>query len=101
MELNTAVLDQILGGCKSLKDAEGLYSQLLQEAKTAEELRIAQAVLLPLVEGLSLEQTASVIGRGIRQTCALRRRFIRIANGTLEAPRSKRALRNRAYNTLF
>ena len=30
MELNTAVLDQILGACKSLKDAEGLYSQLLQ-----------------------------------------------------------------------
>ena len=32
--------------------------ELLRSAKTAEELRRAQAVLLPLDLGLSLEQTA-------------------------------------------
>lgn len=36
--------------------------QALREAKTVEELRQAQAVILPLVLGASIEQTASVLG---------------------------------------
>jgi Winged helix-turn helix len=73
---------------------------LLLRAKTADELRTAQAVLLPLALGLSLEQTALAIGRSVTATCAIRMRFCRIADGVVEPPRSKRELRNRAHATL-
>ena len=49
----------------------------LAKAKTAEELRQAQAVLLPLVFGLSLQQTAEAIGKSLRWTTQLRGEFIR------------------------
>ena len=46
------------------------------QATTLDELRQAQAVLLPLLYGLSLEQTAQVIGLSPGWACQLRRRFI-------------------------
>jgi transposase len=70
--------------------------QLLHQAKTAEQLRVAQAVLLPLELGLSLDETARAIGRSKSVTCTLRTRFGKIATGVQAAPRSKRQLRNRA-----
>ena len=73
---------------------------LMQQAKTADELRTAQAVLLPLVLGLSLEQTALAIGRSTSAVCTMRMRFCRIAEGVAEPPRSKHDLRNRAHATL-
>ena len=51
--------------------------ELLVNASTIEELRQAQAVVLPLEFGLSMEQTASAIGTSIGWACQLRRRFIR------------------------
>ena len=48
----------------------------LSQATTIDELRQAQAVLLPLVHGLSLEQTAQAIGVSLGWACQLRRRFI-------------------------
>lgn len=45
--------------------------ELLRTAKTAEELRMALAVLLPLELSLSLEQTATAIGRSVGATCTL------------------------------
>ncbi|WP_222863491.1 hypothetical protein [Nitrosomonas communis] len=39
--------------------------KLLKTAKTAAELRTAQAVLLPLELSMSLEQTAKVISRSV------------------------------------
>ena len=74
--------------------------ELLRTAKTAEELRTAQAVLLPLELGLSLAQTAKVIGRSVGVTCTLRTRYAKVARHEREAPRPKRALRNRANTTL-
>jgi len=56
-----------------LEQARGFLSK----AKTAEELRQAQAVLLPLDFGLSLEQTARAIGVSPGWACQLRNRFIR------------------------
>lgn len=47
----------------------------LAKAKSAQQLRQAQAVLLPLEHGLSLEQTALVIGRSVAWTRRLRKRF--------------------------
>jgi len=74
--------------------------ELLRTAKTADELRTALAVLLPLELGLSLEMTAKVIGRSIGATCNLRTRYCKVARHERAAPRTKRALRNRANTTL-
>ena len=48
----------------------------LSQATTIDELRQAQAVLLPLVHGLSLEQTARAIGVSLGWAYQLRQRFI-------------------------
>ena len=72
----------------------------LRTAKTAAELRAAQAVALPLELGLSLEQTAKAIGRSVGATCNLRTRYCKIARRECEVPRTKRDLRNRANATL-
>jgi hypothetical protein len=52
--------------------------RLLKTARTADELRLAQAVLLPLELGLSIKQTAQVIGRSSRATCTLRTGFSKV-----------------------
>lgn len=70
------------------------------QARTAAELRIAPAVLLPLEAGLSLAQTALVLGRSRHTTCALRTDFCARASGLRAARRKKSELRNRAKNTL-
>jgi hypothetical protein len=70
--------------------------KLFKSARTAEELRVAQSVLLPLEMGLSLEQTARIIGRSKGATCSMRTRFAQVSNGSRPASRGKRALRNRA-----
>lgn len=49
----------------------------LAKAKTVEELRQAQAVVLPLEFGLSLEETAQAIGVSVGWACQLRTRFVR------------------------
>lgn len=48
----------------------------IASAKTAEQLRQAQAVVLPLDNGMSLTQTAQAIGVSPGWVCHLRRRFI-------------------------
>lgn len=73
---------------------------LLATAKTAEDLRQAQAILLPLELGLSLEQTAQAIGRSVSATCKLRNRRRREAAGELMPKKRKRELRNRAITSL-
>jgi transposase len=73
---------------------------LLKKARTADELRAAQAIVLPLALGLSLEQTAVAIGRSVGATCTMRTRFGRALGGEKSAARSKRELRNRAKASL-
>jgi len=51
--------------------------ELLSKAKTAEELRQAQAVFFPLEFGFTMEQTAKAIGVSKGWACRLRMRFIR------------------------
>jgi len=72
----------------------------MRTAKTAEELRRAQAVLLPLTLGFSMQQTAAAIGRSVGATCSMRTRFLAVHEGRRPAARSKRELRNRASTTL-
>lgn len=74
--------------------------KLLKTARTANELRLAQSVLLPLELGLSIEQTALAIGRSSGATCTMRTRFGKVSSGLAAAPRSKRQLRNRANTDL-
>ena len=83
-------------GADQLKMAK----EALRTAKTADDLRLAQAVVLPLELGLSLKQTAKAIGRSVGATCNLRMRYCKVARREREAPRAKRELRNRANATL-
>ena len=59
-------------------DAEVLKSarQAIALAQTVEQLRQAQAVVLPLDHGLSLADTAQVLGVSRGWACQLRRRFM-------------------------
>lgn len=57
--------------------------ELLTKARTVQELRQAQAVVLPLVFNMSLEQTSSIIGVSKGWVCQLRTDFIR-NNGNVE-----------------
>lgn len=49
----------------------------IADAATVEQLRQAQAVIFPLDHGLSLAQTAKMIGVSVGWTCRLRNAFIR------------------------
>lgn len=51
--------------------------ECLKQARTVEEFRQAQAVILPLVYGLKIDQVADAIGVSIGWACQLRTRFIR------------------------
>ena len=53
--------------------------EVLKQAHTVAELRQAQAVILPLEFGFSLEQVAMVTGISKGWVCQLRNRFIRLA----------------------
>ena len=88
---------RIAGG---MGDLEWARSQVAN-ARTAEDLRQAQAVLLPLELGLSLGQTASAIGRSVSMTCKLRNRRRREFAQELEPKKHKRQLRNHAHARLL
>jgi transposase len=72
----------------------------LKNAKTANQLRAAQAVLLPLELGLTLEQTAQAIGRSVGATCRMRTTYCAVVAGLCPPAQPKSALRNRAKATL-
>ena len=69
-------------------------------ATSANDLRIAQAVLLPLQLGLTLHETAQAIGRSVGATCRMRTAYCAVAAGTRQSAQPKTALRNRAKATL-
>jgi len=56
----------------------------LTQARTINELRQAQAVILPLEFGLSLEQTAMILGVSKGWACQLRKQFIRTGGASLD-----------------
>jgi transposase len=70
--MENAMARPVTGDAQAIEHAQIAVTQ----ASTAEQLRQAQAVLLPLLHGLSLEQTAAVTGISVGWVCQLRRRFI-------------------------
>ena len=50
--------------------------EMVARAETIEQLRQAQAVVLPLDFGLSMQDTARAIGRSAEWACRLRNRFL-------------------------
>ncbi|TAG69973.1 MAG: winged helix-turn-helix domain-containing protein [Burkholderiales bacterium] len=58
--------------------------ELCHRAKSVKQMRQALAVLLPLEAGLTLEQTAAVLGRTREATCRLRMDFINAQEGRTE-----------------
>ena len=84
------------GGGKELAWAR----EQVSKARGADDLRQAQAILLPLELGLSLEQTALAIGRSVSLTCKLRNRKRRERANEIPVRKTKRELRNRATATL-
>ena len=69
---------------------------LLKAARTADELRAAQSVLLPLELGLSIAQTAKVIGRSVGATSTMRNRFFEPAARMLATSASEQKLKRPA-----
>ena len=66
------------------REVLGRAKACLKQARTVEELRQVQAVLLPLEWGLTLPQVAEVLGVSVGWACRLRTRFVR--EGKLNAP---------------
>jgi len=87
---------RIAGGMAELEWAR----ERLAKARTAEDLRQAQAIVLPIELGLSLEQTALAIGRSVSLTCKLRNRRRRERDHEIPVKKTKRQLRNHAATTL-
>lgn len=63
---------RVAKGHEVLEIARGL----MRKARTANELRVCQAVIFPLVDGMSIEQTAARIGRSVSWTIRNRSAFI-------------------------
>lgn len=84
------------GGARELDWARDQVAK----ARSADELRQAQAILLPLELGLSLADTALAIGRSLSLTCKLRNRRRREQAKEIPTRKRKSALRNRAVSTL-
>ena len=84
------------GGSKDLAWAR----EQVSKARSADDLRQAQAILLPLELGLSLAQTALAIGRSVSLTCKLRNRKRRERANEIPVRKTKRELRNRATASL-
>ncbi len=68
--------------------------ETLANARTVEELRQAQALVLPLEYGFSIAQVAAVLGISKGWACQLRRRFIQ-AGGLPAESKPKRGGRHR------
>ncbi len=70
------------GGAEVVKQAR----VCLRKARTAEEMRQAQAVLMPLDLGLSMAQTARAIGVSTGWASQLRQQFIRSGGVVADKP---------------
>ncbi len=83
-----------MAGVASGNELLGQAKELLVNSRTIEELRQAQAVVLPLEFGLSMKQTATAIGVSVGWACQLRMRHIR-GDGKDDSDKPRRGGRRR------
>jgi len=76
------------------KDVLGKAKEYLSKAKTVDELRQAQTVVLPLLYGFSIEQTAAITGISVRWASHLRVEFIRSGGSPKKLPKGGRRREN-------
>src|SRR4051794_21160471 len=55
---------------------------LLESARTVQQMRQAQAIVIPALTGASLDMTARLLGVGRNHVCVLRRHFREAGGGT-------------------
>jgi transposase len=84
-----------VGGQKWVKAARVAVG----EAKSAHELRMAQAMLLPVAFGMNLNQVAEAIGQSVPTVTRLRQDFVRSQHGESLA-RARRGGRRNEHMTL-
>jgi hypothetical protein len=72
--------------------------ELVRSAKTLQQLRQGQAILLPALTGASIETTARILGVGRNQVSVLRR-LLRNAGGTTFGEKDRRGGRHRQLMT--
>ena len=68
--------------------------RLVESAKTLQQLRQGQAILIPALTGASMEATARILGLGRNQVCVMRRKF-REQGGTTYSDKDRRGGRHR------
>ncbi len=68
--------------------------RLVESAKTLQQLRQGQAILIPALTGASMEATARILGLGRNQVCVMRRTF-REHGGTTYSDKDRRGGRHR------
>lgn len=73
---------------------------LLKKARSVEELRQAQAVILPLERGCSMEDVAAIIGTSPGWACQLRIEFIRSGGKKSRCEKKHRGGRHRENMSL-
>ena len=78
------------------KDVLEKAKEYLSKAKTVDELRQAQTVVLPLLYGFSIEQTAAITGISVRWASHLRVEFIRSGGSPNKLPKGGRRRENLA-----
>lgn len=83
------MMEDIMGRHSRGIEVLGLAKELLESAKTANEIRICQAVIFPL-EGFTLKQTAEKLGRSVRWVSRNRSAFISAKGLPIKASRGGR-----------
>ncbi len=68
--------------------------RLVESAKTMQQLRQGQAILIPALTGASMDTTARILGIGRNQVCVMRREF-REHGGTTYTDKDRRGGRHR------
>jgi transposase len=76
------------------EDELALAKQVVGSAKTLQQLRQGQAILLPALTGASMDTTADILGIGRNHVCVLRRQFRQAGGGTF-GERDRRGGRRR------
>ena len=74
-------------------------TQLVESAKTIQQLRQGQSILISALTGATMDETAKLLGIGRNHVCILRRQF-RAKGGPTFSEKDRRGGRRRALMSL-